>query len=240
MINFILDFKIRRLLSHIYGSMNEFNIMHGRDIPSRINDRDFRKKQVRLEELSIMKNNFREDFKKRLEILSLCLESDRKIPIDKDILEDLLFDEIVIDEESTAKILVWTGDFLRKIDLSEVSFEDVFWSYDEYCNGGILGQANYINLSCSNANIDFSKSFESKILTGAFFNLRNCSFRGVDLSNSHITDVFNCFENCDLRDTGIKFDNRNVELMNCDIDGVKGRGLSRNKLANGNPNSNQN
>ena len=50
--------------------------------------------------------------------------------IDKDILESLLFKKIVYNRDTgeTLKLPVWSGDFLRKIDLSEVDFEDVSWS----------------------------------------------------------------------------------------------------------------
>lgn len=48
-------------------------------------------------------------------------------------LEKLIFQEYVIDEQKGIKIKipVWTGDFLSKLDLSELDFSDVAWGL--YC-----------------------------------------------------------------------------------------------------------
>ena len=55
-----------------------------------------------------------------------------KIKLDKDILEDLLFDTVKIkrkDISYTVKLPVWSGRFLEALDLSEVDFSDVSWRY---------------------------------------------------------------------------------------------------------------
>ena len=62
--------------------------------------------------------------------------ADKKIKLDKDLLEFLLFDELEytviqeIDKPVTLKprIPIWSGEFLRHIDLSEVDFSNVAWS----------------------------------------------------------------------------------------------------------------
>lgn len=53
-----------------------------------------------------------------------------KIKLKKEYIEKLIFDNVVLNEELgiVLKIPVWTGPFLSKIDLSEVSFDDVSWS----------------------------------------------------------------------------------------------------------------
>lgn len=54
----------------------------------------------------------------------------QRIHIDKEILEDLLFDVLSFnsgDKIYKIKKPIWSGDFLSKIDLSEISFEDVSW-----------------------------------------------------------------------------------------------------------------
>jgi len=53
----------------------------------------------------------------------------QRVHLDKELLEDLLFEEIVYNKETggTVKLPIWSGDFLSKIDLSEISFENVAW-----------------------------------------------------------------------------------------------------------------
>ena len=106
----------------------------------------------------------------------------QQIHLNKDILEFLLFDEIVVNQEKNLKmkIPVWSGEFLRKIDLSEVDFTDVSWQVfsdsnirleeiecDDDFNIKIMiikeNNKNYtINYSYTNAVIDLTKSFEAK------------------------------------------------------------------------------
>lgn len=45
-------------------------------------------------------------------------------------LEDLLFEIITLNKEKGIKIKlpIWSGDFLKKIDLSEIDFTDVSWN----------------------------------------------------------------------------------------------------------------
>ena len=52
------------------------------------------------------------------------------VQIDKENLEDLLFETITIDIEKNiqVKVPVWSGEFLSKIDLSQVDFTNVSWS----------------------------------------------------------------------------------------------------------------
>ena len=52
------------------------------------------------------------------------------VQIDKDILEGLLFETITVSEEKNiqVKVPVWSGEFLSKIDLSQVDFTNVSWS----------------------------------------------------------------------------------------------------------------
>ncbi len=54
----------------------------------------------------------------------------QRVHLDKELLEDLLFEVIVLGEENNIilKLPVWSGEFLRKIDLSEVDFTNVSWN----------------------------------------------------------------------------------------------------------------
>jgi len=58
----------------------------------------------------------------------------QRISLDNELLEELLFDKYVIDEEKgvIVKLPIWSGEVLRKIDLSKISFENVmlgFWKF---------------------------------------------------------------------------------------------------------------
>ena len=65
------------------------------------------------------KIEFRNFLKEELQKIELGLE---KIKIPKEILEQLIFD---INSETCAKKIAWSGDFLQKLDLSEISFDNV-------------------------------------------------------------------------------------------------------------------
>ena len=141
----------------------------------------------------------------------------RRAHIDKELLESLLFKKIVYNRDTgeTLKLPVWSGDFLKKIDLSEVDFEDVSWSlfvedtydfpeeeYEEFMDKETydemefilptLKQGDRVNYSETNARIDFKKSFEYK-KTGRI-NIMFCDFSYVDLSNNTIDGTSNLFE----------------------------------------------
>lgn len=70
------------------------------------------------------------------ELRKLIEEELKKVPngyrihLDKELLEDLLFETTIYDREKgyVLKLPIWTGEFLSKLDLSDVSFEDVAWS----------------------------------------------------------------------------------------------------------------
>ena len=149
----------------------------------------------------------------------------QKVHFDKELLESLLFQTITYNKNTNEKLKlpVWSGDFLRKIDLSEVSFEDVSWSLivdeswdcpeeefvefmDEETYEKMPDILPYLELdsrvdySYTNANIDFSKSFEFK-KTGKI-KLLFCNFNGVNLSKNDMSKIGSVY-NCDLADTGI-------------------------------------
>ena len=152
----------------------------------------------------------------------------QKVHLDKDLLENLLFETITYNKftNEQLKLPIWAGEFLRKLDLSEVSFEDVAWSlvvadtydYPEEAFIEFMDEETYKNMpnilptynpfeqtkivdySMTNAKIDFKKSFEFK-KTGKI-RLLFCDFNGVDLSNNDMSSLTSAFE-CDLSDTGI-------------------------------------
>lgn len=131
--------------------------------------------------------------KLRKEILELIsdLPNGEMVHLDKNILEDILFVNIK-DKRNTYKIItpILTPEILRKIDLSEISFENVLFNYT--CQSEeilkkiyginyldiLYGNKFLIDLSYTNANIDFSKIFGRSCY--------KCNFSHVDLSNSKL------------------------------------------------------
>lgn len=177
----------------------------------------------------------------------------QKVHLDKKILEELLFEEIVIDESKgwIAKLPVWSGEFLRKIDLSEVSFENVSWvllswpehvyEYLDYDKAEDIDSLIYklrpdpkkykINYSYTNANIDLANSFEAKNFKEIF--LQDCIFEGINFKNQDLSDCSKLDLVCsNIANTGIiipqkikfiatKSDLSNVDLSNRRINAVK-------------------
>lgn len=98
-------------------------------------------------------------------------------------------------ERQVVKFPVWTGSFLRKIDLSTVSFDNVLWneeSFRELC--GELGcTTGTIVLSHTNAKIDFKKSFwlkrVGKDYSDSFVSLSHADFSYMDLSKSNLSAI---------------------------------------------------
>lgn len=153
---------------------------------------------------------------KTIELLKDIPEG-KRAHIDKDMLEKLLFDEVVYNKNTNEsfKLPVWTGDFLKKIDLSEISFEDVAWSmyvdgdydfpeedYEEFMDPESyeqmekklpkLKKGERVKYSGTNAVIDFAKSFEYK--KKGKIHIAFCDFSGTDLSNNTLDADSNAFE----------------------------------------------
>jgi len=143
----------------------------------------------------------------------------QRIKIDNDILDDLIFFKGKNKEGKVIKVPVWTGEFLRKIDLSEISFENAFFqdgysldSIDEEMdaediskfkskNGGYIApfvneNSTSIDFSYTNANIDFSKVYTPTIY--------DCNFEGVDLSKSNV-ECLTTIMDSNFKNTNITF-----------------------------------
>ena len=139
----------------------------------------------------------------------------QKIHLDKEKLEMLLFEEVIFEDNKKGKIPVWTGEFLRKIDLSEVSFYGVCWDYegkgngseyDEYC-----AKTRNVDFSYTNANIDLSQAFEVVEYPGINEEVwvYYCNFEGIDLSKNDLKDITICFYYSNL--FGTKLDLKNTK-----------------------------
>ena len=172
------------------------------------------------------KSKLREEIKKKIKESS----STKKIYIDKDELEYLLFDTVNTKCTIRKKYLVWSGPFLSKIDLSEIDFNDVEWNInDEYY---VKNSIKSIDLIRTNANIDFSKSFDYKEHNS--LNISFCNFKGTNLSKSFKSIEFDklkeisnsCFKNTKLNININNFKNTRIynndfsecKFENCTID----------------------
>ena len=141
------------------------------------------------------------------------VKENERIHIDKDLLEQLLFDNVDKvyngyknnEFNKPAKYVTWSTPLLSKIDLSEISFEDVVWnnyfSWYENSKKIFTDQPEKINLSNTNAKIDLKKSFIFKNTN--LIAIENCDFKGTDLSNNNLKDLNGIIIDSDLSSTNI-------------------------------------
>lgn len=158
----------------------------------------------------------RNKLRKELEEKLREVPKGERIHIDKEELDSLIFEQYLIEGENiSCKIPVWTGDFLTKLDLSELEFENVSWSihegnpmfdslsYEETQKFN-MSASSKIDFSNTNARIDLSQSVEAKYYNNLY--LVGCNFENVDLSFndlSHVSD--SAIFNCNLKNTGLLF-----------------------------------
>ena len=144
--------------------------------------------------------------------------SDIKEKLGVEDLYDYLLFESFVDEKTGEifKVPVWSGEFLRRVDLSNVSFENVAWTtasimensaitddiandiFNEDCQ-----RIHMVDYSYTNAVINFSKSWEVKALRSELPAIEQCNFAGLDLSTFDIND-FAYIDNSDISDTRIR------------------------------------
>ena len=143
----------------------------------------------------------------------------QKIKLPKETLEILIFDNYVAEMDSDSiihnylkpivplKMVAWDMSHYDKLDLSEVSFDNVYWGDERIldCTESIrpkltAGELKFrpvINLSNTNAKIDFSKAIPIIIKTGRYknkyYNVRiiyRFNFDNTDLSNNLLNHGF--------------------------------------------------
>ena len=178
----------------------------------------------------------KDELRKKIEDELKSVPEGQRIHLDKDKLEDLLFDKIVYDKEHNGviKMPIWFGPFLRKIDLSEVSFEDVSWNiHTRGSSFAYIIESKHNNRDAVAA-IDkaISKLYSFAVVddiigapiidfsctnavidftksadykTMGGVNLQDCNFAGVDLSNNDFSNIADCYiACCDLSNCHIK------------------------------------
>lgn len=162
------------------------------------------------------KNELRNFIEEKLSTVSY---SNSPIHLNSDLLEELIFEKAMFSGVGTVKLPIWTGEFLRKIDLSEVSFDSVIWNsnYSEYYSehelhfeqGIIYKDRKYpIDFSMTNAKINLFKSFDHSF--------EGCNLSCVDLSSTPIFSKNYSFIDCDLSFSGLKFDFSNLLFISKD------------------------
>lgn len=72
----------------------------------------------------------------------------KRLVLPNETLEQLLFEEVVVNEKEDIRVKfpVWSGKFLRKLDLSRVSFENVDWACLWFLAGQEHFRDNYDNI----------------------------------------------------------------------------------------------
>lgn len=156
-------------------------------------------------------------------------DGDKRVHIDKELLEDLLFEKDIVvlpdGRKLEVKFIVWSGSVLSKIDLSEVSFDNVEWDvsskYYKIINE-IGAGVTEIYLANTNAKIDFNKSFSRLAYPNSKIKITRCNFYNVDLSNAN-GEVIDNISNCDLVNTNIKLDlnmNNKMVIWRSNLSGI--------------------
>ena len=173
----------------------------------------------------------------------------KRIKIEKDILEQLLFDVVLVHrndyfyktlesyKDEGIKTVAWSGPFLSKVDLSEIDFDYVLWGYfgtaDEKFFYPGYKEDKIIDLSNTNAKIDFSLS--ARIIYDSYNAIMNCNFEGVDLSNNtlNLSDVL---LNSNFKNTNIKVESNGLMGVceNCNFDSCNFTNVNVNEYAFGN------
>ena len=145
------------------------------------------------------------------------VEDGKRILLPVDLIESLIFKNYPI------KIPIWTGPFLRKIDLSKIDFTDTCFrgkasSIIKVDKEGNSSKSKGIDLSYTNAKIDFT----IHLVEPEDIIIDSCNFEGLDLSRASLKDRTKIYDS-NFDNTSIhidKFDTlfiRNSSFKNCDF-----------------------
>lgn len=197
--------------------------------------------------MKIKKEKLSEIRKKVAEQLSKVPKG-QKIRLPKDQLETLIFDEYVAQFKASLnrcagvkkpfKLIAWHMPYYDKLDLSEVSFDKVYWGDERIlkCSAYIKPEITemdfkyrpMIDLSNTNAKIDLSWAtsivdMEDKSNYHPVVHIINrCNFSNTDLSNNTIGDEFILIDT-DLSDTNINIEfnpNSLLQIQGCNLTNV--------------------
>ena len=151
------------------------------------------------EEIEIIKEREKLD----IYLEHLYIKHGEKIYFSKKFLENILFDTFEDKNGNKFKRIGFLSNNISKLDLREISFDDVSFNGDDYPN---LDEGETVNLSNTNAVIDFSKSYEYKT-TGQVV-ITSFDLHGTNLSNNNwhglTQKCFGFIKNSDLSETKTK------------------------------------
>lgn len=126
------------------------------------------------------------------QIQGLCQKGEfpegTKIKLDTNLLEELLFEVKKDVTGQEYKVIVWDMPGLDKIDLSEISFDDVDWKVD-----------HLFDLSNSNASINFESAYKGK--NGIA--VSNVNFENVSLAEANANAIDSAHK-CSFKGTNIE------------------------------------
>lgn len=150
-----------------------------------------------------------------------------KITLEKELLEELLFKKEIIDPKLNivAKLPVWSGSFLKKIDLSEISFDGVCWGkmyFKPNIEEKYSKELSDINYSYTNAKIDFAKSYDMFSRPGkrGLF-ISDCNFEGLDLSNNNFDNLDVSFSHTNLKNAKINLKKaKSISIDSSNFEGI--------------------
>jgi len=183
----------------------------------------------------------RKELRKSVEILLASSPKNKKIQLPKETLETLLF-ETMEGKDGPAKLPVWSGEFLRKLDLSQVDFSGVCWDLESL--GANRDEINkrfdapevlnkyeqiredfIIDYSNTNAHINLGHTYPPNM-----FVINRCNFKNttLDTEGKLFSDII--ILNSDLSNTGLTLASQdydkidiiiyNSNFENCDLHNV--------------------
>lgn len=161
------------------------------------------------------------ELRKSVETLLNSSPKNKKIQLPKETLDMLLFDTYTCNKEKGIKVKlpVWSGEFLQKLDLSQVDFENVSWALmyshysrdiEDYFNFDYLGddKTEFDKDFCDTIrNLEFTPVREDFLIdysnTNAkidfsksfdfkyfkYLQIDGCIFNNVDLSNNNFNSL---------------------------------------------------
>lgn len=153
------------------------------------------------------KDELRERIETKLKDIEFNPEKRIKLPLER--LEKILFDYKTDDKGNIIKLIGYTGNNLCKLDLSEVSFEDV----------SLLKHTNFINFSNTNINLLFEDLYEAKENSSLL--MTRVNFENVDLSDnekgSFFKKISGSIANCNFINTKLNLDCLRSEFIGCNF-----------------------
>lgn len=174
----------------------------------------------------------------------------QRIQLDKDLLEDLLFDTVTLNKEKDIKVKlpVWWGKILKKIDLSQVDYTNVSWSlsslnqyffedeFEDFIRSGLEVDKEAFFSILENKEYDTNRAYcidytgtnaridLSKSFDAIHFKkivMHNLDFTGHDFSQQDLTGIkWIWLVESSLKDTNLPIGNIDLSACYSDLSGL--------------------